>query len=48
MKVLNLLLFLYWIGWGIAVIMGAVPTTITIVCGFWIAALSFLDYALRG
>lgn len=47
MKFLNWLLFLYWIGWGVAVIMGVVPTTITIVCGFWIAGLGFLDHALR-
>lgn len=47
MKFLNWFFFLYWIAWGIAVIAGVVPSAITMVCGFWIAALGFLSSALR-
>jgi hypothetical protein len=47
MKFLNWFLFVYWLILGIAVIAGFIPTTFTIVCGFWIAALGFLGFALR-
>ena len=47
MKIVNILFAIYWAMLGILTIAGVyTPTPITIVCGFFCAALGFAGYAM--